>query len=564
MTEHVDIQYKQESITPFWQKLPFFLLFPFRLGPLAFIAGIAVASAIAGLVLGGFGLVFKGTLVYLGLRYGFNVLELFSQGRFEGHSMEHSLWGGSERRPAKLGAIVVLFLTACIVLGNAVMDARIAKNTGVQEQLIAQYNKDHAAEIAQRAAEQAEAKAEYESFQARMAAEARAARAAGSDTSNDDSEQSDGAPPYSADSDHEYQPRAADEGPSRAEMLEMARPRPSEPLWYKVQPVWFWLVVLLLSLMLPSAFIEIALEDNLFRALNPLHVFTFIGSMGTAYFGMWGLVVLIGGTRQLALRAGESLPAALRFPLEMVSVTYLGLVLFSMIGYALYQYHQELNLDVAVDFDGHRKAGGAEAIAKAGSVREALRASEPSDPLERKVQALLAEGKVDAAIAEVKDMMRYDRHNPQLNTRLHGLYMLLGDAAKTRVHGQQWLTAMARANNDQGALTAAMAMYGLDPEYAIEDGDAILPAARAALARRESAVAMKLVRSFDKRYPNHKDTAAVFFIAARLASEHYRQHATAVQILRMLLAKFPNEPVAAEATTYLAVLDATMAQVAAA
>jgi hypothetical protein len=562
MTEHVDIQYKQESITPFWQKLPFFLLFPFRLGPLAFIAGIAVASAIAGLVLGGFGLVFKGTLVYLGLRYAFNVLELFSQGRFEGHSMEHSLWGGSEKRPAKLGAIVVLFLTACVLLGNAVMDARIAKNVAVQELLIAQYNKDHAAEIAQRAAEHAQEKAEYESYQARVAAEERAARAAGGDSEQGASDDSPSS--TSVEEEREYQARASDQGPTRAEMLDMARPRPSDPLWYKVQPVWFWLVVILLSLMLPSAFIEIALEDNLFRALNPLHAFSFIGSMGSAYFGMWGLLLLIGGARQLAMSAGQSLPAALRFPLEMVCVTYLGLVLFAMIGYALYQYHQELNLEVAVDFDGHRKAGGAEAIAKAGSVRAAVLAKEPADPLERKVQALLADGKVDAAIAEVKDVMRYDRHNPELNTRLHGLYMLLGDPAKTLVHGQQWLTAMARANNDQGALTAASAMYALDPEFAIADGDAILPAARAALVRRESAIAMKLVRSFDKRYPNHKDTAAVFFVAARLASEHYRQHATAVQILRMLLAKFPNEPVVAEATTYLAVLDATMAQVASA
>lgn len=553
MTEPLDMQYKQAGITPFWQKLPFFFLFPFRLGPLAFLAGITVASALAALVMGGYGLVFKGTLVYLGLRYAVNVLELFSQGRFEGHSMEHSLWGGSEKRPAKLGLIVALFLTICVVLGNAAMDARIANNTGVQQKLIALYTTEHAAEIAERAA-QAAAYKQRIALDAQGAASAAARRAA---TGEQDGEQ--------ADSDVEDSAAEVDEvapGPSRTEIFAMYRPGPSDPLWYRLQPFWFWLVVVALSLMLPSAFIEVALEDDIFRALNPQRMVEFMSSMGSAYVAMWALVVLIGGARQLAMTAGAGWPAALRFPVEMALATYLGLVLFAMIGYALYQHHQDLNLDVAIDFDGHRKAGGAEAIAKAGSLRAAVRASEPADPLERKVQALLAEGKVDAAIAEVKDVMRYDRYNPALNTRLHGLYDLLGDPAQTLVHGQQWLSAMARAGDDPGALAAARAMYGLDPAYAIDDGDAILPAARAALKQRDAAFAMKLVRSFDKRYPHHKDTPEVYFVAARLATEHFRQHGAAVQILRMLVTTFPDAAVSAEAGTYLAVLEATIAQMA--
>ena len=543
MAEQVDIQYKQASITPFWKKLPFFFLFPFRLGPLAFILGITVASAFASLALGGMGMVIKGTLVYLGLRFGINVLELFSQGRFEGHSMEHSLWGGSERRPAKLGLIVALFVALCILLGNVALNARIASNPAAQEQLLAQYKQEQALE-------KGLADAEAAAFEQRT----------GIDISDDDGVQG-----AEEDAEQDLAAAQASEAASeRAEILAQYRPKVTEPLWYKLQPVWYWLVVLALSLLLPSAFIEIALEDKFFRALNPMHMFRFIGSMGSAYFAMWSLFLVIGGARQFALRSGASLPQAVRFPLEMALATYLGLVLFAMIGYTLYQYHQELDLDVSVDFDRHRKAGGAEAIAKAGSVMAAVRTSEPTDPLERKVQALLADGNVEGAITEIKDEMRYDRFNPDLNTRLHGLYVKLADPAKTLAHGQQWISALARGKDDQQVLAAMLDMQAIDPAFAIEDGDAILPATRAALLRRESAVAMKLVRSFDKRYPGHKDTAEVFFLAAKLASEHFRQHGQAVQILRMLLAKFPDAPVSTEARTYLTVLEATIAQMSAA
>src|SRR5688572_23805772 len=109
MARELEIKYDQKAVTPFWRKLPFFFLFPFRLGPLIFLACIVAASALAGLALGSFSLIFKGFLVYLGLRYAFNVLELFSKGRFEGESVDHRLWG-PEKRPAKLGLVIALFI----------------------------------------------------------------------------------------------------------------------------------------------------------------------------------------------------------------------------------------------------------------------------------------------------------------------------------------------------------------------------------------------------------------------------------------------------------------------
>ena len=64
------------------------------------------------------------------------------------------------------------------------------------------------------------------------------------------------------------------------------------------------------------------------------------------------------------------------------------IVLCALMGYVLYQFHQEMHLDVQVDFDAHRRAGGAEGIARAGSAHKALREADLKDPLERKLQPL--------------------------------------------------------------------------------------------------------------------------------------------------------------------------------
>ena len=577
MSEEIEIEYKQAAITPFWQKMPFFFLFPLRSGTLIFIGCLVAASLVAGFAPGRLGLMSKGFLVYLGLRYAFNVLELFAQGRFEGHSVDHTLWG-PEKRPAKLGMLIVLYLTVGFLLGNVLVQNRVASNPAVQEQLLDLYKKDHADEIAQREREQAAFNERYgmptasspgaDNNNERTADNAGQAGTDNGTAAGDNKEAEPGAASAEADRRNDTRPAVAPspygEGVTREDILFQYQPKPPQPLWFKLLPAWYWLLMGVLSLMLPAAAIVIALEDRFFKALNPAHVIFLVKAMGSTYFVLWALFLAIAGARQFALTAGAGLPLAVRFPLEMGVSTYLALVLFAMMGYALYQYHQELSLDVAIDFDSHRKAGGAEAIGRAGSANAAIRAAEPSDPLERKVQALLAEGKVDEAIAEVKDRMRYDRYDADLNNRLHTLYVQKADQSITLAHGQQWITALARANRGKAAFDALNAMLAIDPGFTVQDGDAILPITQVAVQRREFEQALNLMRDFDKRYPKHKDTAALLYLNAKVASEYQRKHEKAVKLLRVVLTHFPEDPIVAEAKVYLHVLEKIMGQAGAA
>lgn len=560
MTRDLVVKTRQDDILPFWKKLPFFFLFPFRFGPLVFLACLVLAGALAGLGLGPFGLLLKGILVYLGLRYGFNVLDLFAQGRFEGESVDHTLWG-PEKRPAKLGLVIVLFVVLCSVLGNVLVDARIARDPVAQDAVIDRYRQMRTAEAGAHAAE-----LEALERQAGLAAPASSvATPSPADTPADGEEADDSAaaPSLADASAATTAPAAASAAPApelifgltRDELLREHAPALGERLWLQLLPPWYWAVVLLLSLMLPSAMIVIALDDAFFRSLNPLNVVDHLQRMGGAYFVLWVFFLLIAGARHAVLNAGADWPAVLRLPLELGIGTYLGLVLCALMGYVLYQFHQEMHLDVQIDFDAHRRAGGAEAIARAGSAHKALRQADIKDPLERKLQPLLAEGKVKEAIAELKDQMRYARHDPALNKRLHELYALQGDNAATLAHGQQWLVALARAGQGKEALSAWRTLRGLDAAFEIQEGDAVLPIATAASRQGEHELAIGLMRGFDKRFPGHADLPGVAFLGARLLSEHGRQHGKAAQLLRAVLARWPDHAIAAEARTYLTVLE---------
>jgi hypothetical protein len=466
--------------------------------------------------------------------------------------VDHRLWG-PEKRPAKLGLVIALFIVLGVNLGTWGVVSRVANDPKAQDLVIQRYNQDNATEVAERA----RILDEYNKHKAEIAARPPVPAARADNADEDGDAPSAAAHPFAAEPDLGPAP---DAGPTRADMLAASLPAFGDPLWIKLLPAWFWGVMFLASLLLPAAAVIIALEDKFFKALNPLNVVYLIQKMGSAYFALWAFFLLIAGTRHLVLSAGSQLPAAVGFPLEMLVATYLGLVLFAIMGYALYEFHQELHLDVEVDFEDHREAGGAEAIAKAGSAHAALKEVQPQDPMERKVQALLAEGKVKEAIAEVKDHMRYDRLNPALNTLLHELYVKLGDRDAILIHGQQWMTSLAVAHQGNAALAALRNLLTFNAGLVVENGDAILPIATAAAQSADHALAANLLRNFDKRFPQHKDMPGVYFLGAKLLSEQMRQHDKAARILRGVLAHYPDHAVAGEAKVYLKVLERLQGQ----
>lgn len=495
----LDIKYRQAAIEPFWSKLPFLFRFPFRTGPLIFIAFIVAASVLAGLVLGPFGLLFRGILIYLGLRYAFNVLDLFAKGRFEGESVDHPLWGNQETRPPKLGLAIAIFIGLGVALANVAVQSRLAGDARAQDIVVADYARVHASEIAERERARKEWEEQRAEWKRERAAAIQEAKQAARDAGQPE-------PQFEPEPETEV---AADGGPSRAEILASHAPQTFDALWWKLLPMWFWIVVGAASLWLPSAALVIAIDDAFFKSLNPLHVGYFVRIMGAAYFVLWFFLLAIVGARQLVLAVGSGWPTFVRLPVEMGLGTYLGIVLCALMGYVIYQFHQELHLEVEVDFDTHRKAGGAEAIAGAGSVRAAVASAHPMDPLEHRIQAALAKGDIKEAIAEVKDELRYDRLDPALNARLHALYMRAGDRNVTLDHGQLWLSGLARAGDAKGLLAALHKLRTIDERFTPRNADIVLPLAQAAERAGERDLALELLRGFVPRFPEHKDRAAV-------------------------------------------------------
>jgi tetratricopeptide (TPR) repeat protein len=447
---------------------------------------LSLASAVTAFTGG----LLRGLIAYLFLRYAFSVMEQAASGDLNADSPDINIWGGKDHRPAKQTVVFLVYMAILFGLANVATVPLPAKP--------------------------AEA--------ARVEAPATAPAPSASSEQDDDDE----APV------DRRAPRSYFDLPDGA-----AEPEPQTKLAW-----WFYVLAIACAIPLPAAIMVIAVEDRLVSALNPLTTLAYLKGMGAAYFLLWFFFALILAARAGVVALLPDMGALFRVPIETFVGSYLMLSLFAMMGYCLYQYHQELGYQVKMDFDSHR-------------AKEAAAApnAKPKDPLTQKIDAALAAGKVDDALRYVLDELRFEKLNPDLHERAHKLYVMKGDVPQIVAHGQSYLKALVAAKRPVPAMQLAKKLKDIDPAFEPAP-EVLLGLAECAYAVKDYDRAIALVRGFDKRFPGHGDIPGVYLLGARITCEHIGQRDKAIQILKVLLQRFPDAAVKDEASRYLATLSA--------
>ena len=316
----------------------------------------------------------------------------------------------------------------------------------------------------------------------------------------------------------------------------------------RISPKLALLYALVATLSLPAAIIVIAIEDSLLQALNPLRLFSVMVSIGLPYLLLALFLLLLQGGDAAVLRIiGPRIPDFIKFPLVMFASMYFLLVMYNMMGYVVYQYHEALGYGVDKTFEEHHEEKTADPNMSA---------------VDRVVAQKVAEGDVQGAITAHRDDMRYEQNDLVKNQKLHKLYLMLGETDKTLPHAQHLIGLLVAEGRADVAYELLVKMKGLSADFTVAEPATVLPLAEIAKRRNNAALALELLNAFTKQHPKHADVPAVYLLAAKVIAEHKRDDTQAMRILKALMANFPDSVSAAEAKTYLSVLERTRAAVA--
>lgn len=295
-------------------------------------------------------------------------------------------------------------------------------------------------------------------------------------------------------------------------------------------------------LALPASVMVLAVERSFFAAFNPLTLGTFIARVGAPYFILClflGLLLLGASVADEAFSTVQA--GALLIPAYSFTAMYFGLVMFAMMGYVVYQYHEPLGHAVEIDPD----AAGEE---------EPNVAPPASAPL-RQAEVLVKEGRYEEALAVLEQGARAAPTDFLLRDRLHKLLRARGEVARLVAHGRDYVTRLLLERRTRHAMAVYRECLAADPACKPLGAAAAVRLAEAFVASGDPRTAMAVLSRFHQAYPDSPEIPRAYLLAAHLMCDKYGQDAQARRVLDFVLARFPRHPLAEEVRAYRELID---------
>lgn len=298
------------------------------------------------------------------------------------------------------------------------------------------------------------------------------------------------------------------------------------------------IVGIVLLLAWPANVMRLAITGNLGESLNPIALLETIVAIGMPYLGLWGcLLMLAAGSATVQNTMTTTGGGFVPMVIAMVAGLYFTLVMFRLMGYVMYQYHVPLGIFV-VEQDDPAAKPISEQDQILANCRDAVAAGKQDDALQ-----ILARG-----------ISLYPNDTSLLSARLK-LQLAVGHTAtEIQETADSLFNQFIGGGRFGQALDVLEQVAAVLPDFAPKRGHDAITLAKLAFNSRKTALATRLLKGFDKRYPKHSELPDAMLLAARVLCEHQRNDAQAGKVLDQLIRHFPDHPIRREAEQLLTVI----------
>lgn len=279
------------------------------------------------------------------------------------------------------------------------------------------------------------------------------------------------------------------------------------------------------TLAMPACIMILAVEKSVGRAINPMAQLSLMLAVGWPYLLLWLCTQIISaGPVYLVEGLVEVLPEAIIVPALVFLMIYFTFVLYTMLGYVLFEYQHELGF-ANVDDDSEDELDQA-AFEKAKALGE--------------VTVLVRDGKYTPAREALRRALDIVPDDIELHQHYHKLLMLLDDQRALGNHCEYFLGLLKR-NNQLGSGTAVLLeVQSRIPDYQLDD--TALAVELAGLLRRQGQhkAVLRLFHNRHKTKPSDPLLPAAYLQVAKVFVEYLNDDAKALAIIQFVLKKMPH------------------------
>lgn len=285
-------------------------------------------------------------------------------------------------------------------------------------------------------------------------------------------------------------------------------------------------------LVLPASIMTLAYQDNMLEAINPATLFLFITRIGLPYLAFLALLLcLLTGFVLLAWGIGHYTNSLY---IQNFMMMYSLLVIYHLMGYLMYQYHDELGIPVITPEDHLPQSKAA------------------TQAIDHELTALIQQGDFNQAIAIMQEQLKQPGITSELYERYHQLLLLANHPRLATKNGRQYINILLyNDKNPRRAVEIFQECQQLDSQFAVSDPDSIYELASTAMQMRAFKTAIAIIGRFQEEHPHHRDIPRTYLLAAKILCEELSDDMKAKKILEFLMQKFPHHALAPEIQQYL-------------
>ncbi|MEA9605131.1 hypothetical protein QY702_01410 [Xanthomonas campestris pv. plantaginis] len=273
---------------------------------------------------------------------------------------------------------------------------------------------------------------------------------------------------------------------------------------------------LAVQLLLPGMMIALAIDGSLRRALNPAVSIDMALRIGWPYLAAYGLLYVIQGSGTAAIFVAlKYLPPVVRELTIVVASIWSLFASFHLMGYLVYQYHEEL---------GYAPSGGV-----------ALQREDPDQRLLDEAEQFVRDGHSDAAFQALRGAVR----SRAVSLAVHELYQRLlrqhHRNDELRDHTRQYINRLLQEKQERRALALQREALDTDPAFApLLPEQATLLAERAKMAGQYQLATDGLLAAIGA-WPRERMLPAWSLDAGLLLAERFGRDVDARMVLQNAL-----------------------------
>jgi tetratricopeptide (TPR) repeat protein len=221
---------------------------------------------------------------------------------------------------------------------------------------------------------------------------------------------------------------------------------------------------------------------------------------------------------------------------------YFYLIMFNMMGYLLYQHHEELGFSIDVEVE--------ESPDKKKSVAE----KEVSPEL-RAVEILIHEGKTEEAVKQLQGVVRNSPTDLEARERMLKLLRLTGAMSVFREQGQSYVSYLMNENKLAQAAKVYQSCVEYDNTFKPEKANERLELGKFLRHNGQPKLAMAILNNLHKDFPAYDNVPQAYLMVAQMLCEQFNEDARAKQVLEFVLQNYPSHPMTDAVRDYLKIVE---------